>query len=272
MTKIDNMIIDHYGKGSLLDKIIKGLKEEGLDPDNLQPHDLSPIDEFHIGGRVATEYAVGKMDLRPEYELLDIGCGIGGAARYIAGTFDCQVTGIDLTPDYIAVAKDLSARVGLAEKTRFEAASALDMPLEGASFDAAITFHVAMNIADREGLYKEIARVMKPGAILCVYDVMKTGDEALIYPVPWAETEETSYLTSLQSTRDLLAQAGFTVTYSEDRRDFALDCFKENQTKAPSPLGTHLLFGEGAKEKFGNIRKNVEQGRVAPTLIIAKRN
>ncbi len=155
-----------------------------MDPDPLHPDDLAPVDEFHIGGHNATAHAVSQMSLGTGDRVLDTGCGIGGATRYIASFVGCHVTGIDLTPDFISIAETLTELTELTDKTSFHVASALDMPFDSGVFDAAFTFHVAMNIPDRAALYAEAARVMKPGATFCIYDVMKKGDGDIAFPVP----------------------------------------------------------------------------------------
>lgn len=277
MANIEDMVIDHYETGEILTRILAAVQAAvqaaGHDPDNMVQEDLAPFDEFHIGGRAATQYAISKMGLRARHKLLDIGCGIGGAARYIASTVGCDITGIDLTPEFIDVAKALTQRVGLSGKARFEVASALKMPFEAASFDAAITFHVAMNIADRPGLYAEIARVMKAGAILCVYDVMKTSDAPLTFPLPWAGTAATSHLITPEKTVALLEEAGFTVTGIDDRSAMATDFFKQGRSSEdPIPPGPRLLINSQAQDKFRNILECIEDGRVAPIQMIVIRN
>jgi len=274
---IEAAVARHYGGAGLLARIMAGLAASGVDPDSLRPDDLAPVDEFHIGRREATAHAVGKLDLDAGARVLDVGCGIGGAARYIATHVGCQVTGIDLTPEFIAVARRLTELTGLDGKISFECASALDMPFEDATFDAAITLHVAMNIPERAALYGEIARVVKPGATLCVYDVMKTGEGEIAFPVPWAETPATSHLTTAEEMRGLLDGAGFDVTEVEDRRDFARAFFQDAVAAAtapggPPPLGTHLIIGANAAEKFRNMQNNIEAGHIAPTQMIATRN
>ncbi|NOZ42890.1 MAG: class I SAM-dependent methyltransferase [Alphaproteobacteria bacterium] len=270
MSIIDKMVIDHYESGETLTRILKALTAAGLDPDNLSAEDLAPFDEFHIGGRNATQYAVGKMGLKPDDRLLDVGCGIGGAARFVAASVGCHVTGIDLTPEFIDVARALSTRVGLSDRTDFEVASALNMPFEAASFDAAISFHAAMNIADRPALYAEIARVMKAGAVLCVYDVMKTSDQPLTFPLPWAESAATSHLITPEATVELLEKAGFSVTDSDDRSIIARAFFQQDQPE--SPPASRLPTDLAAQDKFKNILDCIETGRVAPVQIIATRN
>ncbi len=92
--------------------------------------------------------------------VLDVGSGLGGPARLIAAQRGCDVTGIDLTPEYVEVAERLTQRTGLGEQVRFVCGDALELPFDDASFDAAITLHVAMNIADRARLYAAIRRVL----------------------------------------------------------------------------------------------------------------
>ena len=239
----------------------------------MTPDDLGPIDEFHIGGRAATKQLVAKMHLAGSEHVLDIGCGIGGAARYIAASTGCRVTGIDLTPEYIETARALSQRTGLGDRIQFEAGSALRMPFADATFDAAITLHVAMNIKDRAGLYRETARVLKRGAVFCIYDVMKGKNDGLIYPVPWAETPASSHLTTPEDMLALLADAGFSVEEVEDRTEFGIVFFRERLSAGgpPSPLGLHLLMGETSRRKFQNMLQNLEQGFIAPVTMIARR-
>lgn len=274
MKDIESAVARHYGDAGLLARIFSGLEASGVDPNRLRPEDLAPVDEFHIGGREATEGAVAKMALSRDQHVLDIGCGIGGAARYIAERVGCKVTGIDLTPEFIQVARTLTDRTGLGDKVGFEIASALAMPFEDGTFDAAITFHVAMNIPERAALYGEIARVMKPGATLCVYDVMQKSDASLAFPVPWAETAATSHLTTPDEMLTLLGNAGFSVQDVDDRTDFALNIFRQSQAAAedgPPPIGIHLIIGANALEKFRNVLINIENGSVAPVQMIARR-
>lgn len=274
MKNLENAVAKHYGVEKLLPRILAGLEAAGADLNNLKPEDLSPVDEFHIGGREATAYSLERMPLTADQHVLDVGCGIGGAVRYIATSVGCTVTGIDLTPEYIVAARELASRTGLGGKVAFEVASALEMPFGDESFDAAITVHVAMNIQDRPALYREIARVLKPGAAFCAYDVMKKGGEPLVFPVPWAETAETSHLTQPEEMGSLLEQAGFIVTEVDDRTEFGLNFFKKalaNAGDGPPPLGLHLLMGDSAREKFTNMLNNLEAGRIAPVQILAKR-
>ncbi len=276
MSDIETIVSEHYGRQDLLEQIIGRLGQMGIAPDQVTPDDLAPVDELHIGGRAATEYAVSRLGLTPQDHVLDVGCGLGGAARYMAAHIGCRVTGVDLTPEFIAVAKALTQMTGL--RAAFEVASALDMPFEAGRFEAAMTLHVAMNIPDRAGLYAEVARVLKPGGRLCVYDVMRTGKGEgkgeVPYPMPWAEGPEASHLTTPEETADLLEGAGFEGVLCEDRTEFAKEFFRRSfaaMKGGPKPLGPHLIMGATAREKLKNIAGAVSEGVLAPVLMIAMR-
>ena len=272
MDELESAVARHYqASPDLGAAILRALEAAGLDINRLTPAALAPVDEFHIGGRAATKHALAKLHLSGSEHVLDVGCGIGGATRYIADTFGCRVTGIDLTPDFIAVARMLAERTGLADRVAYEVASALAMPFADAAFDAAITLHVAMNIKDRAGLYREVARVLKPGASFCIYDVMKGDREGLQYPVPWAQTPATSHLTTPLEMHALLAAAGFEVTETEDRTSFGISFFRERLAAGPPALGTHLLTGSNTREKSKNMLSALEAGAIAPVVMIARR-
>lgn len=269
--EIESAVRRHYGVADLGMRLNEALNSAGITGRQLTPEDLAPVDEFHIGGRPATEHIIGKLGLTGQAYVLDVGCGIGGAARFVAARTGCRVEGIDLTPEFIDVARDLTERTGLSSRVSFTAGSALAMPYPDAAFDAAYTLHVAMNIADRPALYGEIARVLKPAARFAVYDVMRGKADKLRYPVPWADTPDTSFLTTPDEMRTLLADAGFEVTEVEDRTDFGIAFFRERLAGGPSPLGIHLLMGEGARLRFENTLAGLESGAIAPVVMMARR-
>ena len=275
MSDLERDVARHYQASDLAARVLEALRAAGKDIGRLTPDDLAPVDEFHVGGRAATIHALEKLHLHKDQHVLDVGCGIGGAARYVAHTFGCRVTGIDLTPDFIAAARDLTARTGLADRIRYETASALAMPFEDATFDAGLTLHVAMNIKDRQGLYREVARVLRPGALFCIYDVMKGANEGLRFPMPWSQTPDTSHLTTPAEMETLLGDAGFEIIEREDRSAFGIAFFRQRLAAAaaggPLPPGTHILMGPSTREKSSNLLAGLEQGCVIPMIMIARR-
>lgn len=274
-------VADHYTHGALIDALRRAVEATGLSPDTLTAADLAPADEFHIGGRQATLAFIDRLGFGPGDHLLDIGCGIGGPARCFADTVGCRVTGIDLTPDYVEAAATLSGWVGLGDRLDFRQGSALALPFEDAAFDGAYMLHVGMNIADKAALFAEVARAVKPGGTFGLFDIMRTGDGALAYPVPWARDAATSFVETPARYRVALEGAGFEIVAERDRRAFALSVFaalKANAAKAakgtkagPPPLGLHIVMGADAPAKVANMIANVEAGRMAPVEIVARR-
>ena len=154
--------------------------------------------------------------------------------------------------------------------------NALDTDLPSNTFDKAFMLHVGMNIADKGALAAEIWRVLKPGGLFGVYDVMRMRGEELAFPVPWATVAETSWVASPDDYKEALGTAGFELSYECNRRDFALQFFERLRAdaavaQAPPPLGLHILMGENASLKVQNMIDNISEGRVAPVELIARK-
>lgn len=265
--------LDAYAQGGdLLAAIEAGLAGLGKGTAGLRPEDLAAVDEFHLGGRQATRALAARLVLAPGMRLLDIGSGLGGPARYFAAEHGCDVTGIDATPAFVNVAATLTARVGLAERVRFVAGSAMAMSFPAGAFDGATVLHVGMNIADKAALFAAVRRVLRPGGFLAIFDVMATGDAgALAYPMPWAMDASASFVEPAAAYRAALERAGFRVAHEAGMRETALEFFARMRARTgPAPLGLHLLMGETAGQKLRNLAAAVEQGVVAPVEMIAR--
>jgi 2-polyprenyl-3-methyl-5-hydroxy-6-metoxy-1,4-benzoquinol methylase len=103
--ELEKSVAQHYAHGTLEETIFSALAASGKDLDHLAPADLAPVDEFHTGGREATIDFAAEMAIEPGLRLLDVGSGLGGASRYFAHEHGCQVTGIDLTEEYVRAAE-----------------------------------------------------------------------------------------------------------------------------------------------------------------------
>jgi SAM-dependent methyltransferase len=272
---IETDVAGHYTEGTLEQRILAALRQAGKDPDRLGPDDLAPVDEFHHGGRAATAAFAPRLNLRPGMLLLEIGSGIGGPARYFARHHGCQVTGIDLTEEFVAVARTLTSRLGMDGQIGFEQGSALSMPFAAASFDVATLLHVGMNIADKDRLFREVRRVVKPAGIFGIYDQMREADGELAFPVPWASVPQTSFVETATTYKRLLTDAGFEIVWERSCRDDALASFNQQTGAQPGagalpPLGVHITMGPRAAEKVANHRSNTERGLLAPNEIVAR--
>ena len=265
----------HYEVNNLLDSILGALSSMGKDTNTLTPVDLAPVDEFHTRGRHATMELATLAQLTPGLSILDVGCGLGGSARYLASEHGCHTTGIDLTREYIAVATALAKLVRLSERTSFQHGSALDLPFDDASFDIVWTEHAQMNIGDKAQLYDEIARVLRPSGKLVLHDVFQGPGGEPKYPLPWAEHVSISFLASPGTVRQTLEQVGLQIVHWIDTTPHALTWFDEAikrvRTAKSAPLGLHLLMGETAHLKFTNQMQNLQENRVVIVQAVAQK-
>ena len=272
-------IARHYSHGSLVKTIFDAMKAAGVDPERASADDFSAFDEFHSGGRAATADLAAEMDVAPGMRLLDIGSGIGGPARYFAAHRGCLVTGIDLSGEFCDAAKAISSRTGLADRTEFRQVSAQALPFDDAMFDAAYLLHVGMNIPRKAEVFREVARVLRPGAVFGIFDVMRDGGGELMFPLPWASSAEMSFVESAEDYGEYLRAAGFEVEKQRSRRDFALTAFSKMRAAveaavaagAPPPPGPQILMGPSAPVKVGNLVWMMQGGVLAPVEIVSRK-
>jgi ubiquinone/menaquinone biosynthesis C-methylase UbiE len=267
----------HYTHGNLVAAIRSGIESLDKTINSISIDDLAPVDEYHIGGRQASEDFLSQLDLTPKKQVLDVGCGLGGAARFAASRYGCQVTGIDLTPEFIETGKVLCAWVKLDNRVSLHLGSALAIPFADHVFDCAYMLHVGMNIVDKEKLCSEVNRVLRPNSLFGIYDVMRIGDGELAYPVHWATTAASSAVATPAQYREVLEKAGFAVVAERNRRDFALAQYDQLRTRTaaaggPPPLGLHILMGRNTPDYVRNMIENVSTGRIAPVELIARKS
>ena len=271
---LDQSIARHYAHGTLEAAILSALAAAGKNPDTLTPGDLAPLDEFHIGGRQATKDLSVQLDLPRGARVLDIGSGLGGPSRYFAHERGWRVEGIDLTPEYVDVAAGLSRRVGLGDSTAYQVASASALPFYDRTFDGAYMLHVGMNIADKMTAFAEVHRVLQPGGLFAIYDVMVEGQGDFSYPVPWSGAPETNFIASAETYRRDLVAAGFSIVNERNRRDFALESFAQTRQRlaagGPPGPGLQIAMGATAPQKVANMMGGVQRGLFAPVEIISR--
>ncbi len=273
----DEKVSEHYTHGHLLDVIKVGIEQLGKTSSSITVEDLAPLDEFHIGGRQASENFFDQLNFSADDQLVDVGCGLGGTSRFVAERYGSKVTGIDLTPEYITTGETLCTWLGLDNLVDLQQGNALKLPFDNGVFDGGYMMHVGMNIKDKVGLYKEIFRVLRPGATFGVYDVMRVEEGELKYPVPWATTAHESAVASPRQYKQAMDEAGFRVVVENNRHEFAVSFFeqlrkKTSNDRGPSPLGLHILMGENSAIKIQNMIKNISSGLVSPVELIVRKN
>lgn len=260
MSDVTERVRDHYHATGLTERLQTALA--GFGPGRLTPAQLGGLDQFHTRGLAATAELVELAAVTADDMVLDVGSGVGGPARFVAATCGCSVVGVDLSEPFVEAARYLTERTGQGEKVAFRVASALALPFDDAGFDVVLLQHVAMNITDRAGLYREIRRVLAPGGRFATYDIVLKGGEPH-YPVPWARTAETSSLLTEAATRLAIESAGFRGRAWLDDSEAGKDWFAQLRAAGPPPspnLG--VVMGPDFAQLTANLGRNLQEGRL----------
>lgn len=270
---MNDRIARHYSENPELARAIaQNFRDAGKGLEALTTADLATVDEFHIRGRKATLELAAQMNLGADSHVLDIGSGLGGPARTLAEVYGCRVTGIDLTQAFCDAATVMSDWVELGKLTSFSQADATDLPFPDRHFDAAMTIHVAMNIAAKDKMYAQTRRVLKPGGIFAVYDVLQGEGGDIVYPVPWAREPSISHVATLEQMKSLLTGAGFEVLKVEDSTEESQRFFEkltaEMAKTGVSPFAWRLFLGDEFPLMARNQVRNVTERRIRTVTLI----
>ncbi len=252
----------HYDSDQLIRKITRALRKAGKDISRIEPRDLSPVDQLHTGGARASLNLLKKAGLTSKDRVLDVGCGIGGSSRLMAGEPGCRVTGLDLSDRFIECAGELTRMTGLGNRVDFKTGSVLNLPFEDGRFDAVVVQHLLMNIEDKTRALEECRRVLKAGGKLILHEIIRGGGDELLYPVPWAGKPSISFLDSWEKLLERLHQAGFESVFVSDESETArlwwekVKAMNEKRPIPPGALGPALIFGDNAAFFGRNMAAN----------------
>lgn len=250
----------HYSAHDIEARILAAIRAAGLDPrKRLSPEALGALDHFHTGGLQASLELLELAMIREEDRVLDIGAGLAGAARLLASRRGCRVACVELSPDYCDGAVLLNRLTELDEQIEVHNGSALDLQFADDSFDAVWMQNVGMNILDKQTLYAEVCRVLKPGGRFA-FQEMAAGNAATTYfPLPWATDPADSFLISAEEMCSLLDENGFVVEVFEDTSYVHLS--RTNAESAPSSL-TLGVYVDDLAQKAGNARRSLQEGQI----------
>jgi SAM-dependent methyltransferase len=263
----------HYGGADLGEAILRGLRALGKDPEAPTVEDLAAVDQFHSMGRAATIELARLAAVAPGAEVLDVGGGLGGAARVLARELGCRVTVLDYTEAFCRVGADLTRRTGLERLVAFRHGSALAMPFPDHRFDVVWSQHSSMNVEDKPRLCAEVRRVLRPGGRLALHEIMAGPHQPIHFPVPWARDRGLSFLATPAEVRRLLAAQGLVELEWRDRSAPSREWFRERiaagrGATASPPLGVHLMLGPDAGRAIGNLLRNLDEERVVVIMAV----
>ena len=273
MADAESAIVADYGPAGLGNRILSKLQDFGIDTDNLTQEILAEIDHVHGGGYPNTIEHAKLARLTPDMTVLDIGCGIGGPARYFAAAFGCRVTGVDLTQEFVDVAAMLTQRCGMQDRVDFRCADAVDLPFADDAFDSVWCLNVTMNIQDRERLYGEVRRVLKGGGQFALSELGQGPGGEPYYPLPWARDSSYSFLIPPDELRAGLERAGFRIIHWIDeaqRRKESGGRVAEGATILPPGEGQKMVRGNDYPDRQKNSGKSVMENRLTNIRLVAE--
>ncbi|MFL9931158.1 methyltransferase domain-containing protein [Paraburkholderia sp. RL18-103-BIB-C] len=262
MTDALDGVRDHYRATGLTERLKIALAVFGPEDQRLTPQQLGALDQFHTRGLAATAELAKLAGITADMSVLDVGSGVGGPARFLAASYGCRVTGVDLSEPFVDAARYLTQRTGQSKQVSFHTASALELPFDHSCFDVVLLQHVAMNVADRARLYGEIRRVLKPGGKFATFDVVANGSEPH-YPVPWARTPATSFLLTSDATHEAIEKAGFrTLAWQDDTEAAKAWITQLRASGAPSSPNLSVVMGPDFAQLSTNLGRNLLEGRL----------
>ncbi len=263
MENLNQHIEAHYFKEGIYEEILRRLTAQQLDVNRVKRSDISGIDELHVRGASVSHELANSIDLKG-LSVLDVGSGLGGACRMLADEFNCRTIGIDLSPEFVRTAKELSKLVHLDDRTSFVKGDATILPFGDNAFDVVWTQHVQMNIPDKRKFYAGINRVLKPGGHFLYYDIFRKTDGEVQYPMPWAGSRELSFLFETREMEKILADLALQKISSIDQTPAGIAFFEiffaKLEASGPPNMGLHLLRNESSKAQFINLLAHLQKG------------
>jgi len=265
MGTLNTVIENQYHSPGLYEDILHRLEEQEINMNSVSREHIAGVDEFHVRGAEVSRELASQITL-DHSRVLDVGCGLGGPSRMLAEEYNCQVTGIDLSHEYIRTARGLSELVGLADRTRYIQSDALELPFENGSFDVVWTQHVQMNIRHKLKFYSEIERVLSDLGVFMYYDIFKTDGGTVNFPVPWANDASASFLATPSELDDMLGRLCFKHLLTTDQTQkgiqFLTGLFEKLKLHGPPKLGLNVLMGPSTREKLENILLGLEEEQI----------
>jgi sarcosine/dimethylglycine N-methyltransferase len=242
--------------------VLASLRESGRDADRIEIDDLAGIDEFHALGRPATIALAELAGVGAGMEVVDVGAGLGGPARFLAARFGARVTAVEPVARFRNACAELNRRAVLAESITTLEGSATDLPLADASMDVAWMQAVAISVADKRAMAGELRRVLRPGGRLAFFDsYAREGD--LHFPLPWADGPEASFVVSADELRAVFEAAGFEPVVWNEQEGALAEIAQRTFTPTvdPARVGLGRLMPE-FEQRMGNVGRNIVEGRL----------
>lgn len=192
------------------------------------------------GGETTTKDFLVKLNLEPGQKVLDVGCGTGGSAFFMARYYGVHVHAVDLSTNMIDIAKDRLSREteDIQNKVSFEVVDITKVHYDNESYDVIYSRDTILHISDKEALYRTLYRWLKPGGSLLITDYCR-GDQKHSQQFLDYVKQRGYDLRTVKEYGKLIEQAGFKDVQANDASKLFLDVLK-----------TELKFFETTQKAF----------------------
>jgi len=214
MKDLNRRIRDHWKRCGDFKAIQADLERRGVDIETAEPTALAVNDQLHAGLQEATGEFAEWAGVQKGDRILDLGAGLGGAARFLAKTHQCRVTAVDLSPELNQAGQELTQRLGLDDRIRHRCSDYSRFDLDE-KYDIIWIQHMDMQVPDKAGLYGFAATGIEPGGKVVWHDWLSGPGGPPRWPVMWSQDGSLSFLISERKFRDLLFRAGLELTRLE---------------------------------------------------------
>lgn len=271
-------VSDHWARLAVtFDGAVKSLEAKGISAKSARAEDLHSMDMIHMGGLSATDALAELAGISRGHHVLDVGSGVGGPARRIASKFKASIVGLELSKALYETSKQLTDLVGLTSKVQFVNDSALSLPFDDGAFDVVIMQHVSQQISEKDRLFGELARVVKPDGCIALHEIF-AGHGEVHYPLPWAAEPSMSALETVSACIDRLSRLGFEIgefiDHSEDGRKFhlsALATYDKALADNKGALGLSNNVVEVRRAASVAMERNLGSGSVKVGMLVARK-
>ena len=200
-------------------QVLDKLAQTGADTSILTVELLQHHDQDHFGGLAATDALARHAKINESTHVLDLCCGLGGPARYLAYHHGCRVTGVDMNTDRLDGAVRLTERTKLQDRVLFHHANALQTGLADETFDVIVSQEAFCHIPDKKTLIAECVRLLKPGGCIVYTDILARNSMTNEIRSRLESEMAFSELSTLEQYCHLLEEKGCQVVEVEDLSD-----------------------------------------------------
>jgi cyclopropane fatty-acyl-phospholipid synthase-like methyltransferase len=273
-------VADHWAQLSVtVEGALASLRSRGIDPAQATAEDVHAVDMLHMGGLAATDALAAMAGVGPGQQVLDVGAGVGGPARRLAHKYGAHVHGLELSESVHETAVALTALVRVQEQVHHTQGSALALPFPDGTFDVVVMQHVAMQIAEKDTLFAECVRVLRPGGALALHEIFLGDGGEPQFPLAWATEPAMSSLESLAACTARLArlglQAGDFVDQTEEGRRYHAANMEKWRSALARQQGSDGRSVEATTTRLAtatSMERNLREGRLQVGMIVYRRD